>query len=95
MFKKKQLIVKSELDEIISMTLFEMRQFGVETDEYASATDQLVKLYSLKALEKPERFDRNTLIIAGSNLLGIMLIIGYERTNVVTSKALNLLIRLR
>jgi hypothetical protein len=50
--------------------------------------DQLVKLYALKDNQSKKNVSSDALVTAGSSLLGILLIIGHERVNVVTSKAL-------
>ena len=96
MFMKKPLVEKSGIDQAIDNVLLEMQGFTADEDEYAKMVDQLTKLHALKVMDRtPDRINKDTLIIVLGNLLGIVMIIGYERTNVVTSKALNLLIRLR
>lgn len=44
---------------------------------------------------RPKPVDKNTLILAGANLLGIVAIVGHERAHVVTSKAIGFLKTLR
>jgi FixJ family two-component response regulator len=82
---------KSGLEQAIDKALNEMKTFSAEEDEYAKIVEQLDKLYALKELEKPERVSKDTLATIAANLIGIVLIVGYERTNIVTSKALNFL----
>lgn len=82
---------KSGLDQAIEKVLHEMKSFSSEDDEYAKMVDQLEKLYALKDTEKPDRVSRDTLAIIAANLIGIVLIVGYESKNIVTSKALNFL----
>lgn len=48
-----------------------------------------------KQMDAPDRVSKDTLALIGANIAGIMLIIGYERFNVVASKALGLIIRAR
>lgn len=95
MFQRKKPTEKSELEQAISEVLFEMHGFGSESDEYAQQVDQLVKLHSLKECERRQPVSRDTLLLVGGNIVGILLILSYERANVVTSKALSFLFKLR
>jgi septal ring factor EnvC (AmiA/AmiB activator) len=44
---------------------------------------------------KPDRLSKDTLAIVAGNIAGIMLIIGYERVNVIASKALAFVMKSR
>lgn len=79
---------KSSLDEAIEDVLEAMKMHTPQTDTYAKMVDQLVKIHSLKQNEKPSKVSRDVMLTVGANLFGIMLIVGHERANVVTSKAL-------
>lgn len=81
----------TELDKAIESALTDLSHYTAESDEYAAVNKQLKKLYELKRNEKPERVSRDTLIVAGAQLLGIMMIVGHERANVITSKATSML----
>jgi hypothetical protein len=83
----------SELQSAITEAFREIANMTVDSDEYAKSVDQLVKLYSLK--ETPKRISPDTLAMVAGNLLGIVIIVGYERKHVVTSKALNFILKLR
>jgi hypothetical protein len=82
---------KTGLQEAIEEVLSEMKGFTSDTEEYSTMVNQLTKLYKLKDIDKPQRVSLDTLFIVAGNLIGIVLIVGYERANIVTSKALNLL----
>jgi hypothetical protein len=58
------------------------------SDEYAKVATQLSKLYALKENPSSRRVPPEVWVTAGANLLGVLVIVGYERTNVITSKAL-------
>lgn len=77
--------LKTAIDNVYS----EMAGSDSHTEEYAKSVDQLIKLYSLK--EAPRRVSPDTLAVVLGNILGIILIVGHERTHIVTSKALQLL----
>jgi hypothetical protein len=57
--------------------------------ELAEAELALKKLEA----EKPDRVDKNTLAIIAGNVAAVILVIGYERAHVVTTKALGFLMK--
>lgn len=92
MLKKRE---PSDLDEAMHEVYSEMKGFTADSDEYCKMTDQLIKLHSMQTLDKSRRISPDTAATIGANLLGIALVLHYERLHVVTSKALNFVIRLR
>jgi hypothetical protein len=95
MFHLKTQTEKTGLDEAIDSALTDLQGFTAETEEYARTVDQLTKLYAIKDQERPKSVSPDTLAIVAGNLLGIVVIVGHERANVVTSKALNFVLKLR
>lgn len=95
MFTPKEPQAPSGLETAIENVLGEMQGYSADSDEYAKMADQLEKLYKLKEIDKPERIKPDTLAIIAGNLAGIILIVGHERANVVSTKALNFLLKLR
>jgi hypothetical protein len=81
------------LENAINGLYKEMAIMSVESEEFVKSVDQLVKLYSLKP--KNERLSKDALATIAANLFGILLIVGHERANVVTSKALGFVQKLR
>lgn len=82
------------LDEEIKRLLQDIYTVDPKAPEYPKMVDQLVKLYSLKP-ERPKQISNDTLVLVAGNLAGILLIVGYERANIVTSKALGFVGKLR
>jgi uncharacterized Rossmann fold enzyme len=78
-------------DEAVRDLLF--KQVGSE--EYAKTLEHIVKIHGLLREEKPTRVSRDTLAVIGANLLGILMIIKHENVNVVTSRAMGLLMQAR
>jgi len=95
MFTAKPRDEESGLKKAIDEVIREMARRSSDSDEYAKMVDQLSKLYSLKEIDSPGRVSPDTLAIVIGNLIGIILIVGHERTNVVTSKALSFVMKLR
>jgi hypothetical protein len=92
---KKSPPVKTGLEKTIDKLIADMDDIDSASEDYANMVSQLDTLYKLKAEDKPDRVSRDTLAIVAGNLLGIVLIVGYERANLVTSKALALLAKTR
>lgn len=90
---------KTGLESTIDKLIAEMEDFSGFDDEYAKMVVQLDTLYKLKEVDQKvdasKHVSRDTWAIVGANLAGILMIVGHERANVVTSKALNLLMKLR
>lgn len=95
MFNLKPQNENSGLQEAIDEILREMARYSSSSDEYAKMADQLSKLYSLKEIDSKRRVSPDTLALVIANLTGIILIVGHERMNVVTSKALSFVMKLR
>lgn len=67
-----------------------------ETDEkYAKILDQIVKLHKMKNDERTSQVSPDTWATIGANLVGILLIIRHEHVNVITSRAMNLVTKLK
>lgn len=86
---------KSDLEKAITSVFREMEDENSGSKEYARKTKQLTKLYALKETDAPDRISRDTLAIVLGNLAGIVFIVGYERSHVVTSRALQFVIKAR
>lgn len=65
----------------------------VESPEYDTALSNVERIHKLMPDKKP--VDRNTVITAVTNIVGILLITQHERANVITSKALSFVMKTR
>lgn len=77
-----------ELNKAITDVHAHLSDYPPESEEYAAMADQLVKLYAQKKELPCSRVSYDTLLTVSGNILGILIIVGYESRNVVTSKAL-------
>lgn len=85
-----------ELQKTIDALHAEMAGYDGYTEQYAQMVDQLSKLYKLRDdLKSSRRVTPDTLATIGANLAGIFLIIRHERVNVIASKALSFVPKLR
>lgn len=85
----------SLLEIAVNRALRDLGNYQIGSDEYEKAVDSIVKLHKMKVEEKPSSVSKDTLILAGTNLLGIFMVIKHEGVNVITSKAMNLLLKPR
>lgn len=85
----------SRLDRAIDEVFDDMAGFTSDADEYGAMADQLSKLYSLKEIDQPKRVSPDTWATVSANLLGILVIVGHERAHIITSKALNFVLKMR
>lgn len=79
---------KSVLENAILDLHNQMDSVEADSQEYSKMADQLIKLYRLRDHDGRKRVTPDTLVIAGTNLLGIAMIIHHERAAVIATKAL-------
>jgi hypothetical protein len=85
---------KSTLDKEIDRLISTMSSWQASEEEYATMVKNLEALIKLKTLEEStRRVSPDTVAIVTANLLGILLTLKYEELNVLTSKAMALIIK--
>lgn len=97
MFKFEKNLNQQKLEEAILNVTESLLLEVPGTDEYEILTEQLAALYEIQnnSMKAKDGFSMDTLLTVGGNLAGILVIVNYERLNVVTSKALQLLLKIR
>lgn len=81
------------LDGQIAAIADEMTAMGVLNENYSTMLDHLKLLYEIKAKKRRDPVSRDTMALIGGNLVGILMIVAYERTHATTSKGFNQLIK--
>jgi hypothetical protein len=84
---------KSKLDLAIDEVLVEMSHHSASTDEYGKLLERLTALEKLR--KEPRRPSPDVLIQSAVHILGIAMIIRYEELNIITSKALSFIPRVK
>lgn len=79
-------------DEIIRVRR-EMLDYNVGTQEYEKLLEIFERLILLQKQEKSNRVSPDTIAIVAGNLLGILIVVGYERMHVITSRGLGFILR--
>jgi hypothetical protein len=92
MFMKLQ--KESALDKAIDRVLDNMEGQPPDSEDYAKMVNQLVKLHSLKVAQTPKRVSNDTLAIIAANIVGLVLVLYYERTDAITTRAVNFIKKL-
>lgn len=79
----------TKLDKCIDDLLDQLDAMTGSEEDYSNTADQLIKLMELKKKHNPSwRPSPDALIGGGVSILGILLVLHYEKLGVVTSKAL-------
>ena len=85
----------AQLKELISAKIEELSNTRMDDPDFEKKEAQITRLYKLQEMFTPKRVSPDTLALIGSNLIGLILILHYEKINVLTSKALGFVTRLR
>ncbi len=93
MFGRTNKIEVIDLEPVIAKLQEELAAYDPNSEEFSIAMDHLEKLYILRTGTGKKGVDANTLAIVAGNLLGILIIVAYERMHVVTSKGLNFILK--
>lgn len=88
---KYQRLIEEEYVRILTTLRFHQ----ADSQEYAKLLGSVERIHGLMDIKKPSPVSRETLLTVGANILGILLIIKHEDVNVITSKALGFVIRVR
>lgn len=87
---------ETHLDREIARATSELENHPVMSEEYGAVMERIVRLTKMKEAEKPSRqISADTVILAATNIVGILLIIRHENVNVITSKAMGHVMKTR
>ena len=87
--KDKRTNLEKEIDSVLAV----MATFKADSKEYTAMAANLEMLYKAKSQECDRRVSPDTIAVIAGNLLGIALILGYEKAGSITSKALGFVVR--
>lgn len=95
MFKKKLTAEDIAFEKALITALEELPVLSADSEEYTAAIKNIEKLHEIKASHKKTKFrvSGDTLLSVGGSLAGIVMILGYEKANVLTSKALGFVLK--
>jgi type I restriction-modification system DNA methylase subunit len=86
---------RSNLDKEIDSILKKMEETDKLSDEYKKLLAHLDVLYQArgKNYEPRKRISPDTMLLVAANLLGIILILNFEKLDSVTSKAIGFIVK--
>jgi hypothetical protein len=79
----------TDLEKLIKRLTDYIESMEASDGDYTNAVDQLVKLKKIHAEETRKPLSRDALLAAGVNIAGILIIVGFEHSHAMTSKAVN------
>lgn len=85
----------SLLELATDRALRELEKHQMDSPDYAKTLESTIKLHKLKLEEKTFSVSKDTLVVVAANLVGILMILRYEHANVITSRAMNLILKPR
>jgi hypothetical protein len=81
------------LDDEIHRIRTEMLEVDVYSEEYTTLLATFERLIRLQDANRSNRVSPDTMAIVCANILGILIIVGYEQGHVVASRGLQFLLR--
>lgn len=83
-----------KLDMMIVEALQKLDDLDPGTFEYTAMYDHVERLIRIQSLGK-KKISPDTMAIVAGNLIGILIMVGYEHKHVITSKSLGFLLKPR
>jgi hypothetical protein len=81
------------LQKVIDDLQEKMATVEPDSQKYSAMAKNLETLYSAKSKEKDRRVSTDTIVTVAGSLAGILIIVGYEKLNVIGSKALGFVVK--
>jgi hypothetical protein len=86
---------KPVVDDEIVHILKKLEELDPSSKEYADACLNLKVLHEARSYKTKNSIDMDTLIIAGANILGIVLVLYHEKFDIISSKAFGMIMKVR
>lgn len=83
---------RTQLEIVTDAVLLEMETYGPMDPAYPELLNQLERLNALQE-KKKQHVSPDTVVLVLGNLLGIVIIVAYERAHVMTSKGMNFILK--
>lgn len=78
--------IDSRFDDAAARLFDEMNTYDPDTEEYQNALDKLERLAKINENNQRSKVSADTIAIVAGNLLGILIVVGYERGHVLTTR---------
>lgn len=93
MFTTKKIENPSLLEESITSAFNQLEAHDAGTEEYAAILDKIERLEALRPKKKELSVSGDAIIGAATNVLGLVLVLNYEKIGVISSKAFGLIVK--
>lgn len=90
MFNKEQ-TEKTLIDKEIDSVHEQMQSFAADDEQYSEMLNRLERLHKLQIAEKANKktVSPDAIVSASASIIGIAMILGFEKANIITSKAMS------
>lgn len=93
---KKKTTEQTAIDKAIEEAYTQLAKHTAGTDEHNAIVKQIVEFEKILAEKKKSRtISPDTMLIVGANIVGILLVLNFEKADVITSKAFGLIGKLK
>lgn len=92
MFKRKPK-TETTTQDLIDTAQTQLFTHDADSPEYETILNQIERLHKLLLKDKEAAISPDVLLTVSANLVGILLILNYERLSVVTSKAMSFVMK--
>ena len=86
---------RNNFDKEVDRVLSQMSDLDPTSNEYHTVVKNLDILTKAQQSSTDRRFSKDAILAASANLAGIILILGYEKANVITTKAISFIPKTR
>lgn len=83
----------SSFDEPIDRVLAQMKDTDLNEEEFNTLMTHLERMNRLRLEDRARKVSPDTMAIVVGNLIGLVIIVGFERNNIITSKGLGFILR--
>lgn len=81
------------IQDAIDALLSEMDGYSGADKEYGDIADNLIKLTEAERNRSSSKLNKNTILIAATNLISIFAVTHYEQFGLISSRAIGMLLR--
>lgn len=86
-------IKKRTIEDEVDHILDQLKSMSVDSEEYRIAVQNLEVLCKAESSKTNRNVNPDTIVYAITNLVGILLILNHERLNIISTKAVGLLMK--
>ena len=84
---------KNKFDQEVDRVIATLSTMQVETKEYRDGVESLKVLCDARGVKSTKSLSTDTIISAVANILGIILVLNYEKSSIITSKAISFIFK--